>query len=86
MKYKYDYQNLKGEIIKKYGSLTNFASKGLNISKISFSNILNSKTQFSQEKIVKTCELLDINPKDIGYYFFNKKVAKSCNNDDDTTR
>lgn len=70
----YDFRELKGEIIKKYGTLSNFAKNGFGCSMANLSAKLNNKTQFFSKDIDKICELLGIQIKDIGRYFFTKKV------------
>lgn len=65
----YEYKALRGRIVEKYDSQSNFA-KVLGVSENSLSLKMNGKTGFSQSDIVKWQELLDIQTADIGHYFF----------------
>lgn len=70
----YDYKLLRGEIIKKYGTLGQFAKDVLKITPTYFSSILNNRTYFSQEQIATMIEVLHISNNEIGKYFFTQKV------------
>ena len=72
----YDYQLLRGEILKKYPSLKKFSNDVLGITQTQFSRILNNKTSFKIIYIEKIVDELDIDPKLIGSYFFNVKLQK----------
>ncbi len=65
----YAYNKLRGRIVEKYGTQEAFARK-IGISKNSLSLKMNGKTSFSQADIIKWSELLDIQPHEIGQYFF----------------
>lgn len=65
----FNYSKLKGRIIEKYGSMTNFSEK-LGVSKQALSRKMNGKISFSRNDILKWCELLDIDQSEIGIYFF----------------
>ena len=67
------YPRLRGRIIENYGSYRNFAETW-GKSMVAVSNKLNQKTGFSQSDIVEWSTLLDINLKDIGSFFFDKKL------------
>ena len=72
----YNYNKLKGAIKEYYGTQENFAAH-LGISTAALSARLNNKSKFSQDEIVKACELVHINPEDIASYFFTYKVQKN---------
>ena len=65
----YLYSKLKGRIVERYGTQANFARK-IGISKNSISKKLTGKTEFSQSDIEQWAELLQIEKKDYGEYFF----------------
>lgn len=65
----YSYKKLRGRIVERFGSQTNFAEK-LGISATSLSKKMQCKTGFSQEDIEKWAELLDINRAEFSDYFF----------------
>jgi len=75
----YDYQLLKGEIVKKYSTMRNFANDVLNITPTAFSRILKNKARFSQDSISLIVESLDLNPELIGIYFFTNVSQKNAN-------
>ena len=64
-----DYSYLKGKIVEKCGSQTNFA-KQLNLSNQSLSAKLNNKVKFSQEEISLTIEILSLNDEELKKCFF----------------
>ena len=65
----YTYNKLRGRIIERYDTQEKFAQV-LGISKNSLSLKMNGKTSFSQDDVVKWCELLGIQTEEIGQYFF----------------
>ena len=69
----FDYSNLSGRIVAKYGTQYNFAI-AIGLSERSLSLKLNNKVPWKNTEIMKAVELLDINPEDIPAYFFNHKV------------
>lgn len=73
MKPKFDYSKLLGRIKEKGYTLKTFA-KSLNISLSTLSLKLSNKAYFKQQEIDKACEVLGIERKYIGVYFFTKKV------------
>lgn len=72
-----DYSELRGEIRKHYKSEAEFGKEVLGLTKQQTSKLLNGQCSFDSNKIEIICEALKINPKEIGKYFFSKKVAKS---------
>lgn len=68
-----DYSKLKGKIVEVYGSQEKLA-KVLDLSNQTMSNKMTNKVPFKTNEIEKLVELLDIDPQDIGVYFFKKKV------------
>ena len=66
---KYNYSKLLGKIKEMYDTQEKFAL-ALGIGRVSLSQRLNGKLEFSQNEILKSCELLKIKKKDIPLYFF----------------
>ena len=69
----YDYSKLRGRIIEVCGTQDAFASL-LGIGRVSLSKRLNNQLEFSQDEILKACDILGIDRKDIPVYFFRLKV------------
>lgn len=65
----YQYRKLRGRIIELYGTQTAFA-KAIELSCNSVSKKLKVKTEFSQSDIEKWANLLNIERKDYGEYFY----------------
>lgn len=68
-KAKYNYNKLLGKIKELYGTQERFA-KELGIGRVSLSQRLNNKLEFTQNEILLGCRLLDISKDDIPIYFF----------------
>lgn len=68
-----NYNFLKGKIIEKLGSQTEFAKK-LNLSNQSLSAKLNNKVKFSQEEIRLSIEILGLNDEELKKCFFMPNV------------
>lgn len=66
---KYNYDLLTNKIINKFTNLSNF-SKNLGITEEKLLLKLDNKVEFEQSEITKTCDLLDIDIKEIKMYFF----------------
>lgn len=75
---KVDYSKLRGRIIEKYGTITNFA-KLLGVSQSTLNTKLVKGTSFSPSQLRKTCSLLGISLEEIGSYFFAEEIVKSQN-------
>ena len=73
VKIEYDYSKLIGRIIEKFGSQKKFAP-AVRLSERSLSLKLNGLVPFKQPEIDKSAELLSIPEKEIGLYFFTRKV------------
>lgn len=65
------YSKLRGRIVEVYGSQRAFG-KQLKLSEQSITAKLNGRTEFSQDDIVKWCNLLGIEAKEVGDYFFTQ--------------
>lgn len=65
----FNYGMLREAIRVKYVNQDNFAV-ALGIGRVSLSQRLNNKSEFTQAEIFKACDLLNINRKDIPEYFF----------------
>lgn len=70
---KFDYSKLRGRIKEIFGTQDNFAD-ALNIGRVSLSQRLTGKLEFTQEEIMKSCELLKFDPSEIPSYFFTLAV------------
>lgn len=70
----YNYNELKRDVIYKYGSLKAFATNVLQITPTYFSRILSSKVEYSQKFIFKTIEALNLAPEQVGFYFFTQEL------------
>lgn len=69
----YDYAKLKGRIIEKMGSQTNFA-KALGVSDRTLSLKMRNKVVWRQDEIAKAMDLLSIPSDIVTEYFFTAKV------------
>ena len=65
----YEYNKLKGRIVEKYGTQSNFA-KEAGISYVAMSKKLNGKIGLSQSDILAWSDLLDIDKTEYADYFF----------------
>ena len=72
---KFDYSKLRGRIVEKFGSMTNFA-KSLGVTQEAISQKLCSEKGLSHGVIIRWSTLLDIPTEEIGIYFFSPKVQK----------
>lgn len=71
----FEYSELVKLIRYKFGTQDNFA-KALSIGRVSLSQRLNNRLEFSQEEILRAARLLDIPEEEIPKYFFEEKVQK----------
>lgn len=69
----FDHSKLRGRIVEKFGTYSAFFNH-LDITSIQASRKLNGKSDFSRKDIVHWCELLDIDLKDVGLFFYALKV------------
>ena len=69
----FDYSELKGRIISRYGNYAPLA-KAAGLSRAQLSERLNNKVNFKPEDICILCGLLGIAAEEIGKYFFTPKV------------
>lgn len=69
----YDYSKLRGKIVEKFNSQSEFA-KAIGLSERSLSNKINSKVPWKQTEISECCRLLDIAETELAEYFFKNKV------------
>ena len=74
-----DYKELIGKIIGAFGTREKFAQY-MGWSKAKVTYMLNGERPIGQMDIVRICEALQIKTKDIGSYFFTKKLDK-CEGD-----
>lgn len=72
----FDYSKLRGRIVEKYGTAGAF-SKAMGITSVTISQLLNNNREWRPSKIMKACEVLDIDPSQIGEYFFTAEDKKS---------
>lgn len=69
----FDYRKLRGRIVEKYGTQSNFARIN-KMSDRSMSLKLNNGIGLSQKEIISWCNQLDIPMDSIPAYFFTQKV------------
>lgn len=71
----FDYSELCGRIITRYGNYANFA-EAVEMSRAQLSERLRNKRHFKLDEIYVMCapEILDIPSQEIGRYFFKPKV------------
>lgn len=68
------FDKLRGRIIEKCGSLGNFAVK-MGISRQMLSKKMTRKSGWSQDDIIRACEILEIDlEREVGAYFFKQRV------------
>ena len=73
---KYDFSKLRGRVREKLKTEGAFA-KAIGRSQNFISSVFNGESFFTQTDIDNACTVLDIEDKDIGIYFFTKKVHKA---------
>lgn len=69
----WNYNKLRGRIKEIFGTQDNFA-EAIGIGKVSLSQRLNNKLEFSQNEILKSCEALQLDYSEIPVYFFTPLV------------
>lgn len=67
------YNKLRGRIVEICGSQSEFA-KRVGQSEQIISAKLAGNSSFTQDNIISWCKVLDIDPNDIGNYFFTQKL------------
>lgn len=67
----YDYSKLKSKMVEK-GYNQETLAKAINMGINSLSHKLNNKYPFKSQDMSDICRVLEINPVDIGIYFFSK--------------
>lgn len=65
----YDNRKLRGRIKEKCGTQDIFAEK-IGIGRVTLSQRLDNQSEFSQDEIYKSCDVLEIDKEDIPIYFF----------------
>ena len=69
----WDYSKLRGKIKEIYGTQDQFA-EAIGIGRVSLSKRLNNQLEWTQEEMIKSCDALHIDYKDVPVYFFTKQV------------
>lgn len=69
----FNFDKLLGRIIEKYGTRAAFA-EAMGMSAAALSDRLNGKIPWKSEEIIRAVDLLDLEPAQIGEYFFTLKV------------
>lgn len=69
----YDYGKLRGKIKEVCGTQCAFSEK-LGIGRVSLSQRLNNQLEFSQDEMIKACDILGIDRREIPIYFFTLNV------------
>lgn len=72
----YDYRKLRGRIKEVCGTQNSF-SKELGIGRVSLSQRLNNQMEFSQDEMIRACEILKIEKEEIPAYFFCVKSLEN---------
>lgn len=65
----FNYNKLKGRIVEKFGTLDKFSDK-TKMSATTIGRKLSGKSLWSQDEIIKACELLEIPMDEMTAYFF----------------
>lgn len=73
----YDYSNLRLLILQKYGTIKNFCKSTKLFKESYISRLLSGDLSFSMKNIDKLITHFNIPIKEIGSYFFKKKVSKN---------
>lgn len=71
-----DYSRLRGRIVEKFGKQGAFAEK-IGFTEESISKWLNNQVYWPHEAMVMAVDALEIDPCDIGDYFFTKLIHDS---------
>ena len=69
----FDYSKLKGRVKEVLGTQDVFAER-LGIGRVSLSQRMTGKLEFSQSEIMLSCDILNFDPREIPEYFFTLKV------------
>ncbi len=64
-----EYNKVRGRIVEKYGTISNFAEK-IGSSRQTVSQKLTGKSEFSRDDIQRYADALEIPKDDIGVFFF----------------
>ena len=72
----FKYNKLRGRIVEICGTQAKFAEK-IEMSEQMITAKLAGRSSFSQDNIMTWCKALEIDPSDIGEYFFAQELAKS---------
>lgn len=72
----FDFSELRGRIIVKYGSVHSFA-EAMGICDSAISEKLSGKRNFTQTQIYNIVEMLGIDKSEIPFYFFTPKTRKT---------
>lgn len=75
MRYVYDYSKLKGKIIEKFSTQSNFAA-AIGKDNAYVSQYLNNKRKFCTDEMIRWAEVLDIQEELYNEYFFKYFVDK----------
>ena len=76
----YDYEKLRLLILQKYGTIKNFCRTTKLFKESYISRLFSGELAFSMRNIEKLISHFNISQRDIGLYFFTKKVSKNWNN------
>lgn len=75
-KYQYNYNRLKGRIRERYHTQEKFAD-ALGIGRVSLSQRLSNKLEFTQDEIYRACCLLEIDIAEAWDYFFSDVYVRA---------
>lgn len=65
----FNYDKLRGKIVEHYGTIEQFSRK-LGMTATTVGRKLSGKSGWTQDEIIKSCELLTISSNEISTYFF----------------
>lgn len=75
-RYKFNYNRLRGKIKECYDTQEKFADE-LGIGRVSLSQRLSNKLEFTQDEILRACQLLNIDWEELEDYFFSEVYVKT---------
>ncbi|MBR3771347.1 MAG: DUF739 family protein [Clostridium sp.] len=76
VRYQFNYNRLKGRIRERYQTQEKFAD-ALGIGRVSLSQRLGNKLEFTQDEIFRACYLLDIDFSEAWDFFFSDVYVKA---------
>lgn len=75
-RYKFNYNRLRGRIKEIYHTQEKFAD-ALGVGRVSLSQRLSNKLEFTQDEILRACQLLNIDWDEMEEFFFSEDYVKA---------